>query len=334
MGRRIRPCLPTWALALFALGCANTGTTDPARQGNSAELLLARSGYGDWSEPVNLGDSINSAAPDQGPGISTDELTLYFASTRTEGGFGGNDIWVSRRRSRADQWGPARNLGPVINTSAVESTPTLSRDGHRLYFASLRPGGAGIDLWVSERANTSDDLGWGPPVNLGPAINSSAADLGPTLFTDPETGRLTLYFYSTRPGPAGSGARDIYRSTADEHGQFAPAVLVPELSTPFEDEQPTIRRDGLEIFFASNRPGSSSTTPTDIWESTRASTSDPWSEPRNLGPVINTPGLEARPALSFDATRLYFFSSGHGGFGATDLFVSTRRRLDDEGAHR
>jgi len=50
--------------------------------------------------------------------------------------------------------------------------------------------------------------------------------------------------------------------------------------------------------------------------------------PMNLGPVINTVGLERRPALSFDGRSLYFFSNGHGGSGLTDLFVSTRTRRD------
>jgi WD40-like Beta Propeller Repeat len=89
-------------------------------------------------------------------------------------------------------------------------------------------------------------------------------------------------------------------------------------------------RDGLEIFFASNRPGSVSAIVTDVWVSTRPSTSDPWSEPVNLGVVINAAGLEARPALSFDGRSLYFFSDRHGGFGSTDLFVSTRRKVGDD----
>ena len=61
----------------------------------------------------------------------------------------------------------------------------------------------------------------------------------------------------------------------------------------------------------------------------RVSTSDLWSPPVNLGPSINTAGLEARSALSFDVRSLYFFSDRPGGSGATDLWVSTRTKLDD-----
>jgi len=322
------PLIHGMALAALAFTACGGGATAPlpassvvvtvSEQADPADLRPTS----EWSSPINLGPEINSTSNDQGPVISRDELSIYFASTRP-GGFGGNDLWVSRRAHKTDPWGPALNLGATINTSAVESTPFLSRDGLRLYFASARPGGVGgIDLWVSERADRTDDLGWGEPVNLGPAINSAAADLGPAFFRDRETERVTMYFYSTRPG--GPGLRDIYRSTVDEAGSFTPAVLVAELSTPFEDEQPSVRRDGLEVFFASNRPGSMSTIVTDIWVARRAHASDSWSEPENLGPVINTAGLEARPALSFDGRRLYFFSDGHGGFGATDLLVTSR----------
>jgi hypothetical protein len=69
----------------------------------------------------------------------------------------------------------------------------------------------------------------------------------------------------------------------------------------------------------------------DIYVSTRASTSDPCGPPVNLGRPINTAGAEGRPAISFDGTRLYFFSDGHTGSGSTDLFVSTRTELDEAG---
>jgi Tol biopolymer transport system component len=317
-----------FAALFLILGCgSDPGMIDPVS--GDGELALSSGRYSAWSAPVNLGKVINSSAADQGPGISKDEQSLFFASTR-EGGFGGNDIWVSRRAEKDGPWGPPMNLGPVINTIGVESTPTLSHDGRRLYFASARPGGFGsVDLWVSERLDKRDDLGWQAPVNLGPAINSAAGDLGPTFFVDSE-GVLVMYFYSTRQSDPARRDRDIYRSTVDEDGSFTPAVLVPELSTPAEDEQPSIRRDGLEMLFASNRPGSLSSTVTDIWVSTRASTSELWSEPVNLGPMINTASLEARPALSFDGKSLYFFSDGHGGFGGTDLFVSTRTKIKDD----
>ena len=78
--------------------------------------------YSDWSAPINLGPTVNSASNDRGPAISKDGLSLYFASTRP-GGFGGEDIYVSQRETRDSEWGPPVNLGPIINTTSNEMCP-------------------------------------------------------------------------------------------------------------------------------------------------------------------------------------------------------------------
>lgn len=218
-------------------------------------------------------------------------------------------------------WGPARNLGPNINTAAQDHCPLLSPDDHALIFASNRPGGLGAnDFYVAYRRNSRDDFGWGPPESLGTAVNSRFDEAGPSAFEDAETGNLTLYFYSDRPG--GFGLNDVYTSVLGPDGTFGPAVLVPELSTAAQDQFPTVRRDGLELFLSSNRPGGAGGF--DLWVSTRASTSDPWSPPMNLGSTINSPTLDQRPAVPYSRTTLIFASDRPGGQGGTDLYVSTR----------
>ncbi|PYO34033.1 MAG: hypothetical protein DMD74_12110, partial [Gemmatimonadetes bacterium] len=66
----------------------------------------------------------------------------------------------------------------------------------------------------------------------------------------------------------------------------------------------------------------------DLWVSTRATTADPWSTPVNLGPTVNTTAFDGAPALSFDGTTLYFFSTRPGGFGGNDLYVTMRQRVN------
>jgi hypothetical protein len=135
-----------------------------------------------WTAPTNLGPIINGADNDFAPAISKDGLSLYFASDRP-GGFGASDIWFSQRPTRRDSWAPPTNLGGIINTPTGESTPTLSRDGHFLFFTSNRPEGFGdFDIWVSWRLNTHDDFGWHAPFNLGTGVNSAFLDGGPTFF--------------------------------------------------------------------------------------------------------------------------------------------------------
>src|SRR5439155_20448038 len=113
------------------------------------------------------------------------------------GGYGGDDIWVSHRDKVGDPWESPQNLGPTINTANDDGVPAFSRDGHWMFFGSARPGGyGGSDIWASYRQHTHDDFGWQPPINLGPGVNTSTDEDGPTLFEDEETGVATLYFTS------------------------------------------------------------------------------------------------------------------------------------------
>jgi len=114
--------------------------------------------------------------------------------------------------------------------------------------------------------------------------------------------------------------------------QFGSAVHVPELNTTADDFFPMPRRDGLEMFLTSNRPGSilnpAGTAPTlDLWVATRASIWEPWGPPVNMGPTLNTAFVEQRGAISFSRTTLIFFSNRPGGSGGADLYGTTREKI-------
>jgi len=283
----------------------------------------AASKFSDWAAPVNLGPIVNSPFNDFAPAISKNGLSLYFSSDRP-GGLGPSDIWVSQRNSRDDPWGVPVNLGPPVNTLFGERAPNFSRDGHWMFFVSDRPGGVGgDDLWVSWRTNIHDDLGWQPPINLGAGVNSATFDAGATFFENDEAGTPLLFFGSTRGG--GPGGEDIYVSAQTADGSFGPATLVSELSSPQADRRPTIRFDGMEIIFFSNRPGTLGGA--DLWASTRETVFDSWSVPVNLGPVVNSTSNEAPSYLSSDGRTLFVTSDRPGGFGGLDLYVTTRERV-------
>ena len=282
--------------------------------------------FSEWSAPVNLGPVVNSEFVDIAPAISPNGLSLYFASDRPRG-FGGQDIWVSRRARLADPWGTPENLGPPINTIDGDGTPYLSSDEHWLYFSSSRPGGCGSsDLWLSWRGDVKDDFGWQPPANLGCIINSNRPDGGPVYFQEADTQTIRLYFQSSRGD--GVGRFDIYSSRLRGDGVFGSAELVWELSSPQDDVHPSLRRDGLELFLQSNRVGSLREGYSDLWVSTRETVWDAWSTPMNLGTIVNTKDIDGGPALSADGTVLFFHSDRPGGYGDNDLYMAVRRRLD------
>ena len=127
---------------------------------------------------------------------------------------------------------------------------------------------------VSYRAHKHDDFAWEAPVNLGPGVNSAFIDAGAGFFENDEGGRPLLFFVSTRPG--GFGNFDIYVVAATAPGSLGPATLVPELSSEANDRRPSVRFDGLEVFFDSDRVGSLGS---DLWVSTRDTPAQAWSTP-------------------------------------------------------
>ncbi len=271
----------------------------------------------DFSTPTNLGPTVNSSAWDVAPNISADGLELYFFSTRP-GGSGQSDIWVTTRATKEDDWGNPVNLGQTVNSSSWELYPCVSADGLTLYFGSDRPGGSGgQDLYVATRAKIEDY--WGSPVNLGPMVNSSAGEWGQSISTD----GLELYFSSMRPG--GHGGLDLWVTTrATKDYDWGPPVnLGPTVNSSASDAFPCISPDGLALFFSdytfgTSRPGGYGST--DIWMTTRATKSDPWGEPVNLGPEVNSSSDESDPSLSADGQSLYFCSVRPGGSGSWDLW--------------
>jgi Tol biopolymer transport system component len=284
--------------------------------------LCAAPGYSDWSAPVNLGPSVNSPAEDFAPHTSKNGLSLYFASTRP-GGLGGEDLWVSKRARTDDPWGTPVNLGSIINTVANERSPSLSRDGRHLYFATTRPGGSGgFDIWVSWRHDTHDDFGWQPPLNLGAQFNSAGTDAGPAYFENDDAGVPVLFLASNRAG--GAGGLDIYVSELTASGSFGPPALVNELSGAFNDLTPGVRHDGLEVFVASNRQGSIGAQ--DLWVSARTAVGDLWPTPVNLGLAVNSSFNDNFPSVSSDRESLFFSSDRPGGSGGLDIYVSTRSK--------
>ena len=280
----------------------------------------------EWAEPVNLGPVVNSPFNDIAPAISKNGLSLYFQSNRPVGSFGGLDLWVSRRAHEDAAWGPPENLGPVINTPFTEGGPSFSRDGHWLFFNSNRPAGAvgGTDMWVSWRAHTNDDFGWGPPVNLG-SLNSLAGDSTGSYFENKEVG-TPLFFFSSNRALAGVVQERPYVSEVFADGSFGPPMVIMELDGPFDEMRPMIRFDGREIIFASLQPFSFGAR--DLWASRRESVFDVWSPPVNLGAIVNSGANDLTPYLSGDGLSLYFGSDRvvPEQSGLVDLYVTRRDR--------
>jgi hypothetical protein len=139
---------------------------------------------GVWFEPQNLNDvpgepPVNSAFHDHCLSFSAAGDEVFWTSTRP-GGFGGNDIWTSRRVE--GKWTPPENLGPNVNGPGDEHHSIPTPDDKALYVTSMRDGGyGGDDTYITTRDANGK---WGSLVNLGSLINGPGDDRCPAWTPD------------------------------------------------------------------------------------------------------------------------------------------------------
>ena len=110
-----------------------------------------------------------------------------------------------------------------------------------------------------------------------------------------------------------------------------PVNLGPVVNSPYDDQDTAISKNGLSLFFSSNRHNPTDPNDLDLYVSKRDSIDAPWGPPVRLT-MLSSPGMDLGPGLSLDEHRLYFVSTRPGGCGGWDLWVSRRHdRRDDFG---
>ena len=285
--------------------------------------------FADWATAQKLDEiggnssELNTPSLDGCPIQSPDGLKLYVASNRP-GGKGGLDIWMATRASTSSPWGAPQNLGEPVNSAADDFCPTPVGKGG-LFFVSREalPGACGQgDIYFTVR--TAGGV-WAEPQRLlcapaGP--NSELDEQGPSWVdvSGKLRGKKLLYFSRSSVAPNVPG--EIYVSERQNGARFGPATAVRELNdAAANDIQPNVRADGLELVLSSNRSGTLGGQ--DVWAATRATPSDPWSAPVNLGSAVNTGAAETRPSLSKDGNQL-LFGRAPGPEGSSDVYVTTR----------
>jgi len=268
-----------------------------------------------FGEPVRVGSRVYG--DDWIDCFSSDGLEMYIASSRS-GGQGGYDLWVLRRTSVDEDWGPPQNLGAAVNSPSTELFgASISADGLTLYFCSDRPYGDDqrYNIFMTTRATKNDP--WGQAVNVGPTINGpGGVSEGPWISPN----GLELYFSSWRSGGYSPGRSDIWvarrATTSDVWGEAV--NLGPVVNSPYSDVWPSLSPDALLLLFSDHhiatpvRPGGYGGS--DLWLARRASLSDSWQSLMNLGPMVNGPAADCEPRISPDGRTLYFRSTRGGGY--------------------
>lgn len=217
--------------------------------------------------------------------------------------------------SRNDDPVEVINMGTMINTENPDYYPCISRDGQTLYYVSNdRNGGlGGEDVWLCEM---QEDGYWGKPLNFR-QLNTKSHEGLQSISGD---GNFAVVF-GNYAGSFGKG--DLFYSVKTDEGWSMPCNLGGNINTEYWESQANLSADGRTLLFCSNRPGAGGNS--DIYVTKLQD--EKWTDPINLGSTINTPSSDLSPFLASDGKTMYFSSSGHGGFGERDLFVT--RRLDD-----
>lgn len=150
---------------------------------------------GEWTTPEKLGGGINrDDSWESQPSLSSDGEMLFFASDRP-GGFGGSDIWCSRKNA-AGEWQKPINLGQTINTAGNERSPFLHTDSKTLYFSSSGHNGmGGMDVFYAKIDNNGR---WSKPVNIGHPINTERDEVDFFVSLDGKTGYFSSDHYTAQ----------------------------------------------------------------------------------------------------------------------------------------
>lgn len=167
-----------------------------------------------WQIPLNLGPEINTPGNEMAPWIAADNATLYFTSDGHPG-FGGNDIFLSKKTSD-NSWSKPQNLGYPLNSPAEDISFCLTADGTKGYFSSNRPGGlGGMDLY---EVTLGKEIQPAPLTLIYGIVKDSLTQKRITYaqieWSDAETGELLYHYQSNRGDASYFGAIKLHQKLA------------------------------------------------------------------------------------------------------------------------
>jgi hypothetical protein len=216
--------------------------------GNDIWTLDRPSKLGDWSEPKNLPEPVNTAAADFCP--SPFDRSLFFVSTREHSGAcGGGDIYLTRQ-SPAGEWSEPIHLpcapdGP--NTPGTERSPSLVRTWYGTFlFFSTNEGDGDDDIYVS-RMNGAGQFEQGRIVR---ALSTAGfQDQMPTV-RERNDRRYEVTFNSDRPSDRAQGGQDAYYAQAVflPFWWSSPLNLGPNVNTAANETRASLSADGKRLY--------------------------------------------------------------------------------------
>ena len=274
----------------------------------------------------NLGINVNSRYGEVAPIITPDGKNLFFTRIKHPDNLGiskKQDIWLATLGAK-NEWELARNIDSPVNNIEDNAAATISSDGKTLYILNVYNPDGSLRVGLSQTKKTKN--GWAFPQEVKIEKYYSAAS---KINTNRGTEEVILTEFSISPNKDvlimalnrkdTYGEKDLYVSFLNEKGEFSqPINMGAEINTSAIESNPFISSDSKSLYFTSfGHPGYGDG---DIFISRRLdSTWTHWSEPENLGPIINTPKWDGYFTIPASGDFAYL-SSSENSIGGEDIF--------------
>lgn len=221
--------------------------------------------------------------------------------------------------------GKMKNIGSNINTKHTEIAPIISPDGQTLYFArgwSSNNYGKNkdeADIWYSQKQK---DGSWSPAKNIGKPLNNKGVNVVINVTPDGNTLFLEGLYNSDGSFKSDQGISVSHRT---EQGWSVPQqVKIDNFYNKNRYETYNFTTDQQVLILSVERDDTYGDL--DLYVSFRRPDGS-YTEPKNIGPQLNTYADEGTPFIATDGVTMYFSTSGLAGYGSNDIYVT--KRLDD-----
>lgn len=213
------------------------------RKGSDEDFYISQKIDSVW-QPAQPILELNTNQNEGAQAISADGKLLIYAGCARPDSYGDCDLYFSERINGS--WTKPKNMGPLVNSKAWDSQPSIAPDGKTIYFASSRPGSLGKeDIWKTQKDTNGK---WMLPTVLDSTINTIEREYTPFIHADNQS----LYFTSN--GHPGMGALDLFVAYKKTDGTFdTPKNLGYPINTDADENNLIVAKDGKTGYFVTDR---------------------------------------------------------------------------------
>ncbi|WP_305019130.1 OmpA family protein [Hymenobacter cheonanensis] len=195
-----------------------------------------------WTDAQPLPKPINSQYNEGSACFSHDGKTIFFARCECPTCHGNCDLYTASL-GKDGKWSTPKSLGPLVNSVAWDSQPTLSPKEDTLYFASDRLGGFGLsDIYYTVKGKNGQ---WGRALNMGPVVNTRESEVSP--FFHP---LYQVLYFSSRGQLLNFGDFDIYKTYRVKGRWQEPRNIGPLVNGKGSEYYFTIDSQSKNLYYA------------------------------------------------------------------------------------